>query len=568
MINKSQMWFLLLVFLIGVIINLNTLPSFFVGDDFDLIYVMKHTRHWTEFLTFSFWGVQEPLWGLSIGIDQRLWGLNQYGYHIQNILFHALNGAMIYLFVFLLLDKNRLPALFAALIFITHPVHDEAVAYISGRPHTITTFFSLITLIFYHQFREKKRWFYLLFSIFFLIQSFAAKEISFTLPVVVSVYELAYRFEKKNIFRSFINLAIYTLPYYMVLLFYLILRMKFFPVHGDKVGKINNSVVELGKTIASKISISNIFERLPGYLSMLFIPFPFSRFTWIQLEAYAVIGLIISVAVILAALILVYLRKTGGKIPSLMLFSAITMFVMLIPVFHNELSFRRRYTYYSSMMFSIFLGIFIWRLIYRTQLPNSIGKNFKVVVVTLFALYVMSNAVLLVYNNINYYHAGQISRNVIDDILAGIKPEDRAVNLFLFGFPRYCGGDGTNGAYLFHYSDFRSAMYLYFGRNIKFDYVFKTYYANDFTSKIEFLGNNKAVMSVNFKTDASFLNSYYSEIGESDDNGNRRMTILGIYPDKKQIDAEIYFKNSSFGKYKLHAFRFDSDHYYPVEWGN
>ena len=51
------------------------LASFFVGDDFDFLVIVRRMRHAGKALELSFWGEWEPLWYLSFYFDYRLWGL-------------------------------------------------------------------------------------------------------------------------------------------------------------------------------------------------------------------------------------------------------------------------------------------------------------------------------------------------------------------------------------------------------------------------------------------------------------------------------------------------------------
>jgi hypothetical protein len=93
-----------------------------------------------------------PLLLVSFILDYQLWGLNAFGYHFSNVLLHALNGFMVCLLSFLLF-KQKTFALIAGLLFATHPIQTEAVAWISGRNDVLLTFFSLLTIIFYLRWR-------------------------------------------------------------------------------------------------------------------------------------------------------------------------------------------------------------------------------------------------------------------------------------------------------------------------------------------------------------------------------------------------------------------------------
>lgn len=86
-----------------------------------------------------------PLIALSYYLDYQLFGQNTYLLHLENVLIHAANAALVFL-----LARRLFPAaaaglpLAAALIFATHPVNCEAVSWIAGRTDPLAAFFVLL----------------------------------------------------------------------------------------------------------------------------------------------------------------------------------------------------------------------------------------------------------------------------------------------------------------------------------------------------------------------------------------------------------------------------------------
>jgi tetratricopeptide (TPR) repeat protein len=76
-----------------------------------------------------------PLVHSAFWLQHRLWGDSTTGYHIVNIVLHALSA----FFVFLILTRLEVPgALLAAVIFALHPVHVESVAWMTQLKNTLS----------------------------------------------------------------------------------------------------------------------------------------------------------------------------------------------------------------------------------------------------------------------------------------------------------------------------------------------------------------------------------------------------------------------------------------------
>ena len=112
-------------------------------------------RHYLFFDSFSTY--YRPLQNWSYMFDYWLWRGDPYGYHLTNILLHSLSGIFLFELLRQLLpglmasgDKrtNRqavwLMSLLVALIWIVHPIHNAAVAYISGRADSLGSCLALL----------------------------------------------------------------------------------------------------------------------------------------------------------------------------------------------------------------------------------------------------------------------------------------------------------------------------------------------------------------------------------------------------------------------------------------
>ena len=98
--------------------------------------------------------IWHPLTVMSHMLDCQLFGLKPWGHHLMNVLFHALNAAL----VFVLLQQLSgavWRSLLVAALFAVHPLHVESVAWVSERKDVLSTCFGLLTLIFYARYARR-----------------------------------------------------------------------------------------------------------------------------------------------------------------------------------------------------------------------------------------------------------------------------------------------------------------------------------------------------------------------------------------------------------------------------
>ena len=96
-----------------------------------------------------------PLTVLSHMLDCQLFGLNPWGHHLTNVLFHSLNAALVFVLLLRLTNATWRSLLVAAL-FAVHPLHVESVAWVSERKDVLSGFFGLLTLIFYARYAQRR----------------------------------------------------------------------------------------------------------------------------------------------------------------------------------------------------------------------------------------------------------------------------------------------------------------------------------------------------------------------------------------------------------------------------
>lgn len=206
--------FLVVAFLlICFAIYSNTLHSPFVFDDGPSITRNPTIRNIENFYGNSAGFDKYPtrfLGYFTFALNYSVGAFDPFGYHILNMAIHAGNALLVY---FILLITFRTPflkksltearareiSLTAGLLFLAHPVQTEAVTFIVQRLTSLATTFFLLSIFYYINARflfedrpnvsKRKYLSYITISFLFCVMAMKTKEISFTLPIVLVVYE-------------------------------------------------------------------------------------------------------------------------------------------------------------------------------------------------------------------------------------------------------------------------------------------------------------------------------------------------------------------------------------------
>lgn len=121
-----------------------------------------------------------PLLVLSQISDRFLFQLNPVVMHTENILLHALNTLLVFLFARTLCTNNTdtYAPFFAALFFGCHPLATESVNWISGRTDLLAGLFVLLSIVGLMQYRKYKQFVMLVSSAIAFLCAVLTKEVS------------------------------------------------------------------------------------------------------------------------------------------------------------------------------------------------------------------------------------------------------------------------------------------------------------------------------------------------------------------------------------------------------
>jgi len=164
---------------------------------------------WTQLRwmwTTTHMGHYVPLTWMTLGLDYVLWGMNPFGYHLQNVVLHAANAILVYYVAARILTLAGVvsrpdahdavgPSALAALVFAIHPLRVESVAWITERRDMLSLMWYLASVVCYLCFASDTQaaWRWYIAAVVCFVTGLLSKATAVTLPAalfVVNIYPL------------------------------------------------------------------------------------------------------------------------------------------------------------------------------------------------------------------------------------------------------------------------------------------------------------------------------------------------------------------------------------------
>ncbi len=163
----------------------------FQFDDYNIIVNNPVVHSWPAWWGDIGHGIR-PLLKLSYTFDWTL-GWGETGFHLTNLLFHSGNTILVWLLTASFIrQSNRLTpsallvSTITAILFAVHPIHTEAVTYISGRSASLMTLFYLGGMLCYMTGLQRQSRLYLhVATPILFMAALAVKEIAITFPLAL-----------------------------------------------------------------------------------------------------------------------------------------------------------------------------------------------------------------------------------------------------------------------------------------------------------------------------------------------------------------------------------------------
>jgi tetratricopeptide (TPR) repeat protein len=187
---------------------------------------------------------------LSFALNYTFGGLDPGGYRLVNVLIHIINAVLVYRLITLTFrtpaaahedrDHGAVPAavaLVAAVIFLAHPIQTGAVTYVTQRFASLATLFYLSSLILFVKWRlglsSGFKFYFYVPALALAVVAQKTKEISFTLPMVILLYDLLFFGVVGSKGRGENRRLLYLIPFLLTLVIIPLTVLGVFSGYGD-----------------------------------------------------------------------------------------------------------------------------------------------------------------------------------------------------------------------------------------------------------------------------------------------------------------------------------------------
>jgi hypothetical protein len=368
---QSKYVYLILIVLC-FLIYANSLNNAFVSDDITAILKYPLISR-----LFSFW--LDPSTFLS-SLNYLIGKFNPFVYHLTNIILHSLNTILVFFFLRLFFKSEA--SFIGACLFTAHPIHTEAVTWISGRGYLTLSLFILGTYLLYENATGKSKGFkishyllcLLLFS-YFIIQHLS---FYFLVPLFLILSDVTFGRWRKN--------WKWWIPFFIILILRLILARSL----------VSQRVLQVAKEIGSGVTWTNpIFNMVYSvFLSLGLILWPAKLTLYHEPAVISSFALKVGIAtLLLLACALPFIFKKAKEI-----FLAIIIFILFLAPTYSPVMISwlvaERYLYFPSIVFSIITSFAYDR--YVIPMRNVSQKN---LILGFFVFFIAGYAVRTVARN-------------------------------------------------------------------------------------------------------------------------------------------------------------------------
>ena len=483
--------------LITLLVYLRALSCGFVNlDDPDYILNNPLIRHLDFDMLMSAFsqahlGWWMPLTWVSFAVDYHFWGLNPLGYHLTNIMLHAVNTGLVVLIADRVTRQGPwtgdweagtkgwiypVAPLLAGILWGIHPLRVESVAWVTERKDVLNGLFSLGCVYFYFCYVQLKNGggkgtarAYILSLLLFAL-SLMAKSVSVVLPLMLLVIDWYPLQRLRRV--SVAQLLLEKIPF-ITLSIVMAFSTVYFTAQSQYL--INYEMFPFSQRLV--VSGNAIFE----YLRLLL--FPVGLIAFYVIPDPIPIAYTVTSAFVIALCVVIFIFRKHRWLPVTWLCFVIPLLPVLAFLQNGDQSFAARFTYLSAVAPSIaaaFIIVAVYVKATRTGrhiAPLAVAATmaglmlyYGVITVRLIASWKDSDtlwsrmidlqpgAIVYKERGIYYYSVGKYSA-AINDFSTALKIAPKAWHPYLYNLLAYRGESlRSTGRYAEAIQDFTAAI--------------------------------------------------------------------------------------------------------------
>ncbi|MFC1711474.1 tetratricopeptide repeat protein [Patescibacteria group bacterium] len=353
-ILKKNIKIILLLTFLSFLVYFNSLKGDFAVVD-DLFGFVKNEQIRNLPSTLKTLNLQNIVFSISL----HFFKINPLPLHIFSLLLHIVIVVLSFLTIFQLFNKKV--AIFASLLFTTHPINTEAIAWISGSIYLYNALFAFLTILSYLIFKKSQKLGFLLLSLLIYSLGIVLVRSPWVLatPLALLIID-QFLLEKSWSLSSLKKLGLFLIP---MLIFY------FSYVYKQQVERINprQSIGYMNQQ-----SLKPVIESYPYTVYSLAKQYAFPKTLTIYYDGnklsktdYTLMYLVFTLYI--AALL--YCFKKDKKIAGTLLL----LLILLAPTFSPKKIiwfFADRYLYLGSAFYCALIAYILLKIEKKTKIKN------------------------------------------------------------------------------------------------------------------------------------------------------------------------------------------------------
>lgn len=322
-----------------------------------------------------------PLTFFTYQLDYQIGGIHATQYHFTNFLLHTFNAILVAWLVFLLSRKGWI-GIVCGLLFALHPLHTEAIQWVSARKDLLSTFFFLLTIVGYIYWKDRDDRRIFIASIIAFTLGLLSKVMIITLPVILLLIDYLdgrlFRASPGSPLRGLWPTLKEKIPYFALAALFGIIGI------FGKTGVIQSSTLSGKILMACKSAVFYLQQMFfPAHFSLLY---PYIKpITITSPDFYVPILVLLA----LAACAIYSLRRTRAIV-----FGLLFYLITVAPTFLNFAKGGEMDVYFASDRYAYIpsIGIFfaaVWLLYELVTMARASQKKNREIIVTFIAAVVL-----------------------------------------------------------------------------------------------------------------------------------------------------------------------------------